>query len=178
MPSPTAWLALLEREGGKDRERKQREINTLVETAPVAFWFFWGERGMERNCERDSLAPVATVPAWAKGKRCCKMNKLLYYLPGRHNFLTVLVVPTPPVQLSARSEMKRNQSSQPLLLKIGAQQSSKTPGPIGSGNSCSLPEGKRKESVICSPLPSFLNALSFTAMWTRWSNIQDSKLKL
>lgn len=171
MPSPTAWLALLEREGGKERERKQREINTSVETALAAFCFFvvflGGERGMERNCERDSLAPVATVPARAKGKRCCTMNKLLYYLPGRHSFLTVWVVPTPPVRLSARSEMKRNQSSHPLLVKIGAQQSSKTPGPVGSGNSCPLPEGKRNESAICSPLPSFSNPLSYTAMWTR-----------
>lgn len=81
VPSPAAWLALFRREGWEGR--KWREINSSAETAPTAFFSPPSKRAMDRDCERDTLAPVAMVSAWANSKRCCTMSKLLYYLPRR-----------------------------------------------------------------------------------------------
>lgn len=142
VPGPTAWLVLLERGWGVGgRKRKQREINTSVQTALPPPFLFLGEggRGMARTWERDGLAPVATVPARVKGKRCCKMNKLLCYLPGWHNFLTVWVMWTPTVRSSAHSKIKRNQSGRPSLFCAVAQRRIRTPRRKGSMNSCTLP---------------------------------------
>lgn len=87
VPNPTAWPALPEREGGRERESKEKSIVQLTQPWLCIFWA-GGETDGEDLCERGSLTPVATVPAGAKGRRFCKMNKLLYYL-GDTSFLTI-----------------------------------------------------------------------------------------
>lgn len=79
VPNPTAWPALPERVGGRERESKEKSIVQLKQPWLCIFWA-GGETDGEDLCERGSLTPVATVPAGAKGRRFCKMNKLLYYL--------------------------------------------------------------------------------------------------
>lgn len=54
MPSPTAWLAVLEREEGG---RGGREINTSVETA-LAGLFFYGAEEERRGTVRETVWPL------------------------------------------------------------------------------------------------------------------------
>lgn len=141
VPNPTAWPALPEREGGRERESKEKSIVQLKQPQLCIFWA-GGETDGEDLCERGSLTPVATVPAGAKGRRFCQMNKLLYYL-GDTSFLTIQVIPTTQKPITGCSKQNRELSVYPALtppdLSTGKQQE---PLPARSVSSCPLPRAK------------------------------------
>lgn len=155
VPNPTAWPALPEREGGRERESKEKSIVQLKQPQLCIFWA-GGETDGEDLCERGSLTPVATVPAGAKGRRFCKMNKLLYYLADT-SFLTTQVVPTTQKPITGCLKQNRGLSVYPAFtppdLSTGKQQDT-----LASKKCEQLPpaEGKASQPFVLLSLPSLM----------------------